>query len=73
MFVYPNAGGRWDAERKVWETPPARIEWGQAVLQWQARGAFGIGGCCRVRPDDIAAIRQTLARRESGPSLGQIG
>jgi homocysteine S-methyltransferase len=31
-----------------------------AVAGWRERGASGIGGCCRVGPDTIAAIAATL-------------
>jgi homocysteine S-methyltransferase len=33
-----------------------------AVAGWRERGAAGIGGCCRVGPDTIAAIAATLGR-----------
>ncbi len=60
ILVYPNAGGRYDAERKQWETEPTRIAWDEVVPEWRAGGAFGVGGCCRVAPADIVAIRRVL-------------
>ncbi|MGA9679053.1 MAG: homocysteine S-methyltransferase family protein, partial [Mycobacterium sp.] len=32
--------------------------------QWVAAGARIVGGCCRVRPADIAAVRRACNRRE---------
>jgi homocysteine S-methyltransferase len=45
LIVYPNGVG---------PIEPA------AVAGWRERGAAGIGGCCRVGPDTIAAIAATL-------------
>jgi homocysteine S-methyltransferase len=54
VIVYPNSGEEWDARRRAWTGPsgysPAQPR------QWTAAGAAIIGGCCRVRPADIAEI-----------------
>lgn len=54
VLVYPNSGERWDAERRTWagrsSFEPSRVR------QWLAAGVAGVGGCCRVGPDDIAAL-----------------
>ncbi len=60
IFVYPNAGGRFDAENKRWATDVEAIDWSAAVRKWCALGATGVGGCCRVGPADIRVIRETL-------------
>lgn len=58
VVVYPNSGEKWDAETRTWVGPgrfaPA------AVREWITSGARLVGGCCRVRPEDIAALA-TLA------------
>jgi homocysteine S-methyltransferase len=58
LVVYPNSGEQWDGERRVWT---GRGRWSADLApRWAAAGARIIGGCCRVRPDDIAAIASTL-------------
>ena len=36
------------------------IEFGSAARGWLIAGARWIGGCCRVGPDHIAAMRAAL-------------
>ncbi len=59
VIVYPNSGEDWDARRRAW-TGQSRYSAGQA-RQWIAAGARIAGGCCRVRPADIAVIAQAAA------------
>jgi homocysteine S-methyltransferase len=59
VIAYPNSGERWDARRRVW-TGQSRPSAGQ-LRQWIAAGARIAGGCCRVRPADIAVVAQTAA------------
>jgi homocysteine S-methyltransferase len=58
VIVYPNSGERWDGDRRAW-VGPSRFSPGLAV-QWVAAGARVIGGCCRVRPTDIAGLAAVL-------------
>jgi homocysteine S-methyltransferase len=52
VVACPNSGEVWDAAARRWT--------GQAgvgdVTGWLAAGARLVGGCCRVRPDDVRAI-----------------
>lgn len=58
VIVYPNSGEVWDGVRRTWIGRPA---WSTDLApRWVAAGARIIGGCCRVRPDDIAALALTL-------------
>jgi homocysteine S-methyltransferase len=59
VIVYPNSGEDWDAGRRAW-TGPSRYSAG-LPWQWMAAGAAIVGGCCRVRPADIAAIAKAAA------------
>lgn len=59
--AYPNGDGRWDAVRKVWETPPETADLPELAIEWRRLGAEVIGGCCRTRPGDIRAIRGALS------------
>ncbi|MGA8332491.1 MAG: homocysteine S-methyltransferase, partial [Mycobacterium sp.] len=54
VIVYPNSGERWNAARRAW-VGPAQFS-PQLAARWVAAGARVVGGCCRVRPDDIAAL-----------------
>lgn len=58
VIIYPNSGEGWDAQRGTW-TGPTRF-CPAAARQWHAAGAQLIGGCCRVRPADIAALSRAL-------------
>lgn len=54
VIVYPNSGEDWDARRRTW-TGGSRFTAGLA-RRWIRAGADLVGGCCRVRPTDIAAV-----------------
>jgi homocysteine S-methyltransferase len=62
VIVYPNSGERWDSRRRAW-TGRSRFS-AQLATQWVAAGARIVGGCCRVRPTDIAAVRRACSQRE---------
>jgi homocysteine S-methyltransferase len=54
VIVYPNSGERWDACRRTWVGHP---QFAPALAGgWIGEGARIIGGCCRVRPADIAEL-----------------
>jgi homocysteine S-methyltransferase len=54
VIVYPNSGEVWDGANRVWRGTPGLDA--HLADEWVQAGARIIGGCCRVRPDDIAAI-----------------
>ncbi|MFD2416730.1 homocysteine S-methyltransferase [Amycolatopsis pigmentata] len=58
VIVYPNSGEEWDATRRAW-TPPSRFT-AELVPRWIRAGADLVGGCCRIRPADIAMVRRTV-------------
>jgi len=57
VVVYPNSGETWDADARAWTGTPGVGD----VSAWLSAGARLVGGCCRVRPDDVAAIAATVA------------
>jgi homocysteine S-methyltransferase len=59
VIAYPNSGESWDAQRRSW-VGASRFT-AELASQWVTAGARIVGGCCRVRPDDIAALAQTVA------------
>ncbi|SFS67917.1 homocysteine S-methyltransferase [Saccharopolyspora flava] len=63
LVAYPNSGEGWDAEHHAW-TGDARLSPRQA-RRWRDAGAMLVGGCCRVRPEDITAVAETLLDPES--------
>jgi homocysteine S-methyltransferase len=61
VVVYPNSGEDWDGGRRTWI---GQSRWSADLApRWVAAGASIIGGCCRVRPDDIAALARALRSR----------
>jgi homocysteine S-methyltransferase len=58
VVVYPNSGERWDAAGRRW-TGPGTFDPGD-VRAWVDAGVRLVGGCCRVGPDDIAALAAAL-------------
>jgi homocysteine S-methyltransferase len=58
VIVYPNSGERWDIARRAW-VGPTRFS-PQLAAAWVAAGARVVGGCCRVRPDDVAELAAVL-------------
>jgi len=60
VVVYPNSGESWDADERRWVGPG---QFAPSVVQdWIAAGARLVGGCCRVRPEDIALISDHVRR-----------
>jgi homocysteine S-methyltransferase len=59
VVVYPNSGERWNAAIKAW-MGPATFQTGD-VKDWLDAGAMLVGGCCRVGPAQISAIRDLVA------------
>ncbi len=63
VMAYPNGGGTWDADAKRWGRAREVADWGEACRAWIAAGAVGVGGCCRVGPEDIRRMRAVLDDR----------
>jgi homocysteine S-methyltransferase len=60
VIVYPNSGEGWDGARRTWV---GKSQWSTELApQWIAEGARIVGGCCRVHPDDIAALATAVAQ-----------
>jgi homocysteine S-methyltransferase len=64
LVAYPNSGEGWDAAARRW-TGAGGVDPG-TVPGWVAAGARLVGGCCRVRPADVAALAVAL-RHDQGP------
>ena len=59
VVIYPNSGERWDAATKAWEGPTTFKA--NDIHDWIDSGARLVGGCCRVGPTQIKAIRDLVA------------
>ena len=79
VIVYPNSGEIYDAGTGEWRWPAdgAREtrDPGRRARDWIALGAAGVGGCCRVGPARIHALRrqvagETLPRSDGSPAGG---
>jgi homocysteine S-methyltransferase len=62
--AYPNSGQAWDAEARCWTGPAAFTA--AAATEWVAAGGRLLGGCCRVGPSEITALRHALASSRPG-------
>ncbi|BCQ08470.1 homocysteine S-methyltransferase [Mycobacterium heckeshornense] len=60
VIVYPNSGERWEGARRAW-LGGARFS-AELAPEWVSAGARIVGGCCRVRPADIAAVARAVAK-----------
>jgi homocysteine S-methyltransferase len=59
VVAYPNSGEAWDADRREWT---GRRGFDAAdVAEWIRDGARLVGGCCRIRPEDIATAISTAS------------
>jgi homocysteine S-methyltransferase len=58
VVVYPNSGEVWDAAAGAWSGP--RTFHPKHVQSWIREGAGMVGGCCRVGPVEISAIRDLV-------------
>ncbi len=67
IVVYPNSGERWDAAARAWTGGPGRGVDPPAARRWIAAGARLVGGCCRVTPEQIAALASVLPGRVRRP------
>lgn len=60
MLVYPNRGETWDAANHAWVDGSGAVDFVGLAEEWLAAGAGLIGGCCRIGPQEIHALRKRL-------------
>ena len=59
VLAYPNSGEAYRSETKSW-SGRGTAGWTDGARSWVEAGASIVGGCCRVGPDAIGALRRTL-------------
>ena len=64
IIVYPNRGETYNPETKSWTASPEGMDWRQVSAEWSRLGAAAVGGCCRVRSQEIAVVREALVERQ---------
>lgn len=60
VVVYPNSGERYDATGNSWHGTVTPVDCAAAASEWHRAGATLIGGCCRMGPGHIAAMKRAL-------------
>ena len=63
IVVYPNSGEAYNAKSKTWMGTSDPELFTRMAEEWIALGADIIGGCCRIGPDHIGAIRQKVIHK----------
>ena len=60
LIAYPNAGEDYRVGSRSWTSPRSPVDWIHEAAQWLRLGVRGVGGCCRVGPDQIRSLRKAL-------------
>ena len=60
IVVYPNSGETYEVEDNSWHGTVSPIACAAEARTWFSAGARIIGGCCRVRPKQIAALSYNI-------------
>ncbi len=60
IVVYPNSGEQWNARARHWHGTWDHGSLAALAPQWINAGARMIGGCCRIGPEEIAALDAAL-------------
>ena len=59
-MAYPNSGETYRVEDNSWSGTVTPGDCAAAAQTWIAAGAAAVGGCCRMGPDHIRAIRNAV-------------
>jgi len=60
IVVYPNSGETYEVKDNSWHGSDSSIDCAEESSAWFNAGAKIIGGCCRVSPEHISAMRRNL-------------
>ncbi len=62
IVVYPNSGEIYRAEDNAWLGTATPMQCEQAASEWIEAGASLVGGCCRIGPDQVAAMSRSVTK-----------
>ena len=60
VIAYPNSGEVYNVEDNSWSGTVTPGDCATAALAWLDAGATVVGGCCRMGPDHIRAMREAI-------------
>lgn len=60
VMAYPNSGETYSVEDNAWSGTVTPGDCASAAQTWVAAGAGVVGGCCRMGPEHIRAIRDAV-------------
>jgi homocysteine S-methyltransferase len=69
IVVYPNSGEAYEIADNSWHGFVSPESCATTAVEWQRAGAQLIGGCCRVGPDKIRVIRESLSGAFAGNEM----
>lgn len=61
IVVYPNSGEVYRSTDNSWHGTSTPLQCERAAAEWIEAGATLVGGCCRIGPDQIAAMSLSVA------------
>ena len=61
IVVYPNSGEVYRSADNSWHGTSTPLQCERAAAEWIAAGATLVGGCCRIGPEEIAAMSLSVA------------
>jgi homocysteine S-methyltransferase len=68
LVVYPNSGESWDPGGRRWAGARSSDAFVRSAHEWARMGAFAIGGCCRIGPEEIRALAASWPRAGHRPA-----
>lgn len=64
LATYPNSGETYDGVTQTWHhSHEGKGSLVEQSLHWIHLGAQIVGGCCRIRPAEIAALAQAVRKQ----------
>ncbi|MCB0489196.1 MAG: homocysteine S-methyltransferase family protein, partial [Cyclobacteriaceae bacterium] len=61
IVIYPNSGEVYHADTKTWLGLSDPDAFAKMTQEWLSLGVDIIGGCCRIGPEHIAKMRESLS------------
>ena len=62
IIAYPNSGEKWDSANHCWLEQEDPEDFTNYAEKWYLAGARIIGGCCRIGPNKISALKSHFTK-----------